>query len=55
MFLTLTRNWILNYIDEKKADPAPLAVFRIGFGIMMAISIIRFWFYGWFELFYLDP
>ena len=55
MFLTLTRNWILNYINKKKADPAPLAVFRICFGIMMAISIIRFWLYGWIDLLYLNP
>ena len=55
MFLTLTRNWFLNYINKKKADPSPLAVFRIGFGIMMAISIIRFWSYGWIELLYLNP
>ena len=55
MFLTLTRNWILNYFDEKRSDPSPLAVFRIGFGIMMAISIIRFWSYGWIDLLYLNP
>ena len=55
MFLTLIRNWFLNYINKKKADPSPLAVFRIGFGIMMAISIIRFWSYGWIELLYLNP
>ena len=54
MFLTLTKNWFLNYIN-KKADPSPLAVFRIGFGLMMAVSIIRFWSNGWIELLYLNP
>ena len=51
----MTKNWFLNYINKKKADPSPLAVFRIGFGLMMAISIIRFWSYGWIELLYLNP
>ena len=51
----LDKNWFLNYINKKKADPSPLAVFRIGFGLMMAISIIRFWSYGWIELLYLNP
>ena len=51
----MIKNWFLNYINKKKADPSPLAVFRIGFGLMMAISIIRFWSYGWIELLYLNP
>ena len=51
----MTKNWFLNYVNKKKADPSPLAVFRIGFGLMMAISIIRFWSYGWIELLYLNP
>lgn len=34
---------------------APLAVFRVFFGILMFVSIIRFWSYGWIEKFYIEP
>ncbi|MEP5253463.1 MAG: HTTM domain-containing protein [Winogradskyella arenosi] len=40
---------------NKQTHPAPLAVFRIGFGLMMLASIIRFWSYGWIEKLYLEP
>ncbi|WP_127846498.1 HTTM domain-containing protein [Psychroflexus aestuariivivens] len=40
---------------HKQVSAAPLAVFRIGFGLMMFISIIRFWSYGWIEKLYLNP
>ena len=34
---------------------APLAVFRILFGVLMVISMIRFWYHGWIEKLYLTP
>ena len=34
---------------------APLVVFRIGFGLMMLYSIIRFWSKGWIETIYIQP
>ena len=34
---------------------APLAVFRILFGLLMLFSIIRFWYYGWIETLYILP
>ena len=40
---------------KKNTHTAPLAVFRIGFGLMMLVSIIRFWSYGWIEKLYLKP
>ena len=40
---------------EKYTDAKPLAVFRIFFGLMMFISIIRFWSKGWVKTLYLDP
>lgn len=40
---------------QKQTSAAPLAVFRMGFGMMMLISIIRFWSYGWIEKLYLQP
>ena len=32
-----------------------MAVFRILFGLVMFVSIIRFWAYGWIEKLYLEP
>ena len=40
---------------NKHTEAAPLAVFRIFFGILMFVSIIRFWSYGWIKKFYIDP
>lgn len=37
-----------------KTDAAPLAVFRILFGVMMLYSIIRFWANGWIETLYIE-
>jgi hypothetical protein len=42
------------YID-KNAEAAPLAVFRIFFGVMMFLSIVRFWSYGWIDKLYIQP
>ena len=38
-----------------QANASPLAVFRIGFGLMMLYGIIRFWSKGWIETLYLEP
>jgi hypothetical protein len=48
------RNKLTIYFNTQTSS-APLAVFRIGFGIMMLMSIIRFWSYGWIEKLYLEP
>ncbi len=40
---------------SKTTSAAPLAVLRIGFGIMMFFSIIRFWAKGWIEKIYIEP
>nr|WP_321225631.1 HTTM domain-containing protein [uncultured Psychroserpens sp.] len=40
---------------NKTTNAAPLAVFRVFFGIMMFFSIIRFWYHGWIEKLYIDP
>jgi len=39
----------------KYVDAAPLASFRILFGLLMLASIIRFWANGWIEKLYLEP
>lgn len=47
-------NKIATYLD-RQVNPAPLAVIRIGFGVMMLISIVRFWANGWIETLYIQP
>lgn len=45
---------IKNYTKEYKQS-STLAFFRIGFGLLMCFSIIRFWSKGWIEQLYLLP
>ena len=40
---------------QKNTHAAPLAVFRIGFGLLMLLSIIRFWAKGWIYELYIQP
>ena len=40
---------------RKETDAAPLAVFRILFGAMMFMSMVRFWSNGWIEKLYIAP
>ena len=47
-------NSIPSYLS-KKQDSSSLALFRLGFGFLMTISIIRFWQKGWIETLYLEP
>lgn len=42
------------YINQL-TEAAPIAVFRIFFGLLMFLSIIRFWYNGWIEKLYLEP
>lgn len=44
-----------NQYFVQSANAAPLAVFRILFGLMMLASVIRFWANGWIEQLYLEP
>tara|TARA_R110000850_G_scaffold254614_1_gene380164 strand:+ start:51845 stop:53209 length:1365 start_codon:yes stop_codon:yes gene_type:complete len=48
------RNILAKY-SSKQTEAAPLAVFRILFGLMMTASIIRFWWHGWIEKLYIEP
>ncbi|MDZ7808191.1 MAG: HTTM domain-containing protein [Gracilimonas sp.] len=43
-----------SYLNTK-TNAAPLAVFRIFFGILMLISIVRFAANGWIEKLYIEP
>lgn len=40
---------------NKTTSAASLSVFRMGFGIMMCYSIIRFWYHGWIDTLYIQP
>ena len=46
---------ILGNYQQRKTHSATLAVFRIGFGLLMAFSLIRFWFKGWIDTLYIEP
>lgn len=48
--MTSVRSYFNSYTNA-----APLAVFRMLFGIMMLFSIVRFWANGWIEKLYLEP
>ncbi len=47
--------WFDSTYFHKKIEAAPLAVFRVIFGVMMFISILRFWMNGWIEKLYIEP
>ena len=40
---------------SKKQESTSLALFRLGFGLLMTYSIIRFWLKGWIQMMYIDP
>ncbi|MGB3149449.1 MAG: HTTM domain-containing protein [Maribacter sp.] len=46
---------IINKHIKAPVEAAPLAVFRVLFGLMMLFSIIRFWSYGWIDKLYIQP
>lgn len=39
----------------RKTEAAPLAAFRVLFGAVMFVSMLRFWYNGWIEKLYIDP
>tara|TARA_R110002049_G_scaffold302258_1_gene494969 strand:+ start:22512 stop:23867 length:1356 start_codon:yes stop_codon:yes gene_type:complete len=45
---------IKTYLN-KNTNASPLAVFRALFGVMMCLSIIRFWYHGWIDMLYIQP
>ena len=40
---------------SKRHESTSLAFFRLGFGLLMTYSIIRFWLKGWIQTMYIDP
>lgn len=51
----IRKSLIVNNYLNKHTKAAPLAVFRIFFGVMMFASILRFWANGWIEKLYIQP
>ena len=52
------RQGLLQRLEDglyKQVDPASLAFFRIGFGLIMLIECWRFWEHGWIDRYYIDP
>ncbi|TMM31068.1 HTTM domain-containing protein [Polaribacter aestuariivivens] len=49
------RNKYFKYNFNTQTKAAPLAVFRLLFGLMMFGSIIRFWANGWIDKLYIQP
>ncbi|MDX6747338.1 HTTM domain-containing protein [Polaribacter sp. PL03] len=45
----------LKYNFKEQTSSAPLAIFRLFFGLMMFASILRFWANGWIEKLYIEP
>jgi hypothetical protein len=45
---------IIQKLNEQISG-APLVLFRVAFGVMMALSIVRFWAMGWIEQLYIKP
>ncbi|WP_276374559.1 HTTM domain-containing protein [Chryseolinea sp. H1M3-3] len=43
-----------NYL-QKSTSAAPLAVFRIALGLLLFVSLIRFWARGWIHELYIEP
>lgn len=48
-------NWLDRPYFKEASEAASLAVFRVLFGLLMFISVIRFWLNGWIEKLYLEP
>lgn len=46
---------IISSYLSKRQESTSLALFRLGFGLLMTFSIIRFWFKGWIQTMYIDP
>lgn len=45
----------MNNYFQKLSPAAPLSVFRMAIGVMILLSIVRFWANGWINLLYIKP
>jgi len=51
----MVTSWLPTYRLNQPKHIAPLATFRVAFGVMMLASIIRFWSNGWIAKQYIEP
>ena len=49
------RKTVVDYINNKKTHSSTLAFFRVTFGALMFLSVIRFWSKGWISTLYIEP
>ena len=54
MMVTDLRTSFSSYFNQT-SSPAALAVFRMMFGVLMMISMLRFWYKGWIFQLYIEP
>lgn len=54
LMVTSINNIVHSYL-AKNTEAATLAAFRILFGLLMAFTISRFFYYGWIDKFYIKP
>lgn len=54
MVTNLKTMFLKSYLSQTESSSI-LAVYRFFFGLLMFISVIRFWYKGWIEELYLDP
>ncbi|MEQ8473026.1 MAG: HTTM domain-containing protein [Marinoscillum sp.] len=53
--MPLSRTYIADHLVNKKVTIAPLVTFRVLFGLLMLVSVIRFWVNGWIHALYVAP
>lgn len=53
--LPASRGSLTDYQTNSLTPASPLAIFRIGFGLLMLLSVVRFWYNGWIGKLYLEP
>lgn len=54
MMVTDFKAKIESYLNQT-SSAAPLAVFRMIFGLLMLLSMLRFWYKGWIHQLYIEP
>lgn len=54
MRMATSTNILQSWLQGERSI-APLVIFRFSFGVLMFISMLRFWLNGWIEKLYLEP
>ena len=51
----ISRTAICKAVLTKLVDAAPLGLFRILFGLLMVVEVLRYWAYGRIARYYIEP